>query len=65
MKLQMVDGVVESIKQIRPIFPEKSDIEFAEWYSNKFMVTEKRVLNILEVLKQYEGFTYAPHEFKN
>lgn len=53
MKLQLVDGVVRSIMQVRGIFPEKTDEQFAEWYSAKFMVTEKRVLRILEVLKQY------------
>lgn len=53
LKLQMADGVVRSIMQVRPLFPEMDNEQFAEWYSRKFMVTEKRVLKILEVLSQY------------
>lgn len=53
MKLQMVDGVVRSIMHTRPIFPELTDEQFAEFYSDKYMITEKRVLKILEVLRIY------------
>ncbi|CAN7359048.1 hypothetical protein [Paenibacillus sp. LjRoot56] len=53
-QLQLYDGVVKSIRQVRPVFPELSDTEFATWYSERYKITLPRVLTILEYLKEYE-----------
>ncbi|KRE33274.1 hypothetical protein [Paenibacillus sp. Soil724D2] len=53
-KLQMVDGLVRSIMDVRSIFPKMTNEEFAKFYSDKYRITYPRVLNIVEVLKAYE-----------
>lgn len=55
MQLQLYDGVVKSIRQVRPVFPEMNDEQFATWYSKRYRITLPRVLKILEVLREYEG----------
>lgn len=51
MKLQTLDGIVNSIKDIRPVFASLTDREFAAWYSQRYKITQARVLFILEQLK--------------
>jgi hypothetical protein len=48
MPLQRYDGVVTSVLQLRKVFPDKTDEEYAAWYEQHFMVTERRVLGILK-----------------
>lgn len=50
--LQRFDGVVKSILEVRPLFPDKTDTEFAAWYEQKYMITERRVLGILQAAKE-------------
>lgn len=52
--LQMLDGVVKSIREVRPVFPEWDDETFAAWYSARYKITLPRVLTILSYLKEYE-----------
>lgn len=54
MELQLLDGVVKSVRQVRPIFPEWNDEQFAVWYSERYRITLPRVLTILSYLKEYE-----------
>ncbi|MNC45982.1 hypothetical protein D3C75_949760 [compost metagenome] len=42
------DKVVQSIKDMRRIYPELSDERFAQWYSRKFRVKADAVLKVLE-----------------
>lgn len=51
MQLQMLDGVVQSVLQVRGIFRDMTDEEFAAWYEEHFMITERRVLGILEAAR--------------
>lgn len=48
MPLQTYDGVVKSVLQLRKVFPDKTDEEYAAWFEEHFKITEKRVLFILE-----------------
>lgn len=51
MPLQRYDGVVNSVLETRKIFERLTDQEFAEWYERHFMITERRVLGILEAAR--------------
>lgn len=52
MGLQTFDGIVKSIQETRKIFSILTDLEFAAWYSRRYQITERRVLSILEALKE-------------
>lgn len=52
MRLQKLDGVVQSIKDIRPLFPNMNNDQFAEWYADRYRLTVERVLNILKHLEE-------------
>lgn len=54
MQLQRLDGVVNSVLETRQVFPGKTDEEFAAWYEEHFMVTERRVLGILRAAELEE-----------
>jgi hypothetical protein len=47
MQLQRMDGVVQSVLEVRQIRSDLNDADFALWYEEHFMVTEQRVLGIL------------------
>jgi hypothetical protein len=51
MQLQRMDGVVQSVLEVRQVFPEKTDEEFSAWYEEHFRVTQKRVLGILSAAR--------------
>ncbi|WP_179232947.1 hypothetical protein [Paenibacillus rigui] len=52
MTLQTFDGIVKSIQETRKIFSIMTDQEFAAWYSRRYHITERRVLAILDHLKE-------------
>jgi hypothetical protein len=61
MHLQRYDGVVTSVLQLRKVFPEKTDEEYAAWYEKHFMVTERRVLGILKADKEMSERVIPAH----
>lgn len=54
MNLQLMDGIVRSIRDVRPIFPNMTDEEFAVFYSERYKITLPRVLTILKYLEEYK-----------
>lgn len=54
MQLQRLDGVVQSVLETRQIRSDLGDAEFAEWFEEHFMVTERRVLGILRAAELEE-----------
>lgn len=52
MPLQHYDVVVKSVLETRKIFDRMTDQQFAAWYEQKFMITERRVLYILNKAKE-------------
>ncbi|WP_179232946.1 hypothetical protein [Paenibacillus rigui] len=55
MTLQTFDGIVKSIQETRKVFSIMTDKEFAAWYSRRYQITERRVIAILEALKEEEA----------
>lgn len=49
--LQVVDGYVQSIREVRQVYANLTDREFAFWYSARYRIDLKRVIFILEQLK--------------
>lgn len=46
--LQMADGVVESVLEVRGIMSHMGDEDFSLWYEDRYKITYARVMGILK-----------------